>query len=223
MPHFSGFRSCDFDGIAGTSWRGREGLGGVLSNMLTRETGLRFQSWGVARWQQLHVACPKNYKYDDPWRVAKLFVDTYGKRDEELRYGLYLETAHKGSGKVSEHWRNFRDRLRRGSEMRKSLRSAMTDHNLSVIQYEDPECDHPGCLFECRDGRFFRLESGPRKEANFDDLVARIAELPGHKWVNFYILQSMEMSKAIKLKSHIAGVISNLFTALVPVYLKTIA
>jgi hypothetical protein len=72
MPEFSGFRSDDFDDLAGSRWRSRKTLGGVLSRHLRDQLGQPYQSWGVRRRLELHIAHADKYDFDDPFRFAKL-------------------------------------------------------------------------------------------------------------------------------------------------------
>lgn len=57
-PKFEGFSAADFGSLEGSSWRGRDALGGVLRDYLQAQTGVHFQSWAVRRRLEVHLARP---------------------------------------------------------------------------------------------------------------------------------------------------------------------
>ncbi|MEZ4715233.1 MAG: hypothetical protein R2851_03975 [Caldilineaceae bacterium] len=106
-PKFDGFSAADFGSLEGSSWRGRDALGGVLRDHLRTQTGVSFQSWAVRRRLELHLARPDKYDFDAPLPCAKLFVYTH----DDLAFGYYIETpSRQGGGQDSmdryRHWEN---------------------------------------------------------------------------------------------------------------------
>ena len=95
MPRFDGFQSHDFSGgIAGTTWRGRDSLGGVLAAALGNHAEAKqpFQSWGISRRPELFLAPVKHFhgeaNAEAGVKRCKLFVRA---EPSGLRYGLWLE------------------------------------------------------------------------------------------------------------------------------------
>ena len=96
MASFDGFTPNDFqDTIQGTSWRRRDGIGGVLASKLQENTDRPFRSWGVRRRTELFIAPPDHFR--GPLNAknglprCKLRVAT---SSSELLYGFYIEKGY---------------------------------------------------------------------------------------------------------------------------------
>src|SRR2546427_453664 len=132
MAHFSGFLDEDFETLAGSTWRARDALGGILSRALRAHLGSDSESWGVRRRRELHVAKRSQYDFFHPIPAAKLFVYSY----DELAYGLYIEaTGKRADDKTYVHWQKFRDRIQTDSALRKALAAAIAQHDLMFTDY----------------------------------------------------------------------------------------
>lgn len=220
MITFSGLRSEDFNGLAGSTWRSRKALGGLLSQQL----GPPYKSWGVRRRLELHLARELHYEFDHPYPYAKLFV--YSRN--ELAFGLYIETPEKTGNDVQEyiHWRNFRDRLQNNRAMREALMTAMENHNLVMTDYYQQESGGAlGCQFAFQNGRLQQWKPGSSdwQDVHVEHLIDRIAQLPEDKWVDLHIFDTIEKEQAIDMADKVVFPVLSVLRALVPVYEMTIS
>jgi hypothetical protein len=224
MPEFDGFQPEDFEALAGSTWRSRERLGGVLALALREQFGRPYQSWGVRRCLELHLAVEEDYDFDNPWPYAKLFVYTRG----ELAVGLYIETPAASNKylKYYVHWQHLRDRLKKDPAMQTALLSAIANHNLILSDYyHQDEAGALGFQSSFRAGRLhWRRPGDPGwREVAARDLFGRIAGLPEDRWVNLHIFATMEVQSAIRMGPGVVAPILTVLRALVPVYEMTIA
>lgn len=92
MAGLHGFRDSDFgQQIAGTTWCGRDSLGGWLAQTLRTQLQRPYQSWAVKRRLMLHLALEDAYDGSDPWPYAKLYAST---RCDTLKYGFWVKAPH---------------------------------------------------------------------------------------------------------------------------------
>jgi hypothetical protein len=219
MLAFSGFTPKDFGDMAGSTWRSRDTLGGLLSHQLGRP----YQSWGVRRRLELHLAREMHYDFYRPRLFAKLFVYT----QSDLAFGFYVEAPAKTQDDVHvyAHWRNFRDQLQENPAMREALMSAMEKHDLVMADYYRPETGGAlGCQFAFREGRLQQRE--PERpdwqDATVEQLVQRIARLPQDEWVDLHVYKTIEQEKAIEMGDAVVLAILSVLRDLVPVYEMTV-
>ena len=215
MLAFTGFKPEDFGDMAGSTWRSRDTLGGVLSQRL----GPPYQSWGVRRRLELHLARELHYDFYNPRLFAKLFVYT----DRDLAFGFYVETPARTQDDVHAyaHWRNFRDQLQDNAAMREALLSAMEKHSLVMADYYRPETGGAlGCQFAFREDRLQQQEPGRPdwQDVTVEQLVQRVAGLPQDEWVDLHIYDTIAQEKAIEMGDGVTFAILSVLRDLVPVY-----
>jgi len=221
MPDFSGFRHDDFGTLDGSSWRGRDALGGVLARALRPAIGPGCQSWGVRRRVELHIARKSVYNFDDARAVAKLFVYTH----DDLVFGFYVEaTGKREDDERFPHWRNFRDRIQDRSALRDALEGAVAKHDLTLTDYYR-SCDAPIGRFRSVRGT---VQAAPRGTDNWagsslPEFAGAIAGVSGAEWIDLHIFSRMDKTVAIGMGAEVVGRILSVLDDLVPVYLQTIA
>ena len=221
MIAFRGFRDEDFETLAGSTWRSRDALGGLLS----RRLGRPYRSWGVKRRLELHLARELHYDFNNPLPFAKLFVCSM---KSELAFGFYIETPAKTQSDVQEyvHWRNFRDRLQENPAMREALVSAMDGHSLVMRDYYQKKKTGGalGCQFAFRQGRLqqYKSDSPGWQDVEVEYLIQRIAQLPEDKLVVLHIFDTIKKEQAIEMGNGVVFSILSVLRALVPVYEMTI-
>jgi len=224
MPEFDGFRPEDFQDLAGSTWRGRGALGGRLAAAL-RGNGFPYQSWGVRRRPELHLARPDKYAFDDPYPCAKLFVYTRS----ELTFGFYIEcpaeTAPESEAARFVHWEYFREGLQSDEEMRMALLGPMTSYNLTVADYYRKAKGALGAEFRCLKGEF--QSRGPGDEAwrpaKVSTLLERIADLPRDQWVDLHVYATIDRHTAVKLGANVVSRILGVLLPLSRLYELTVA
>jgi len=221
---FGGFRREDFEGIAGTTWRGRDGFGGHVTQLLNRdEREDRFQSWALYGRQEIHIAYERDYKKREPIHSAKLFVYTSGER---LAYGMYVECDPDNAARWV-HWQKLRD----DPEAHERLRQLLRTTDLKVARFaeaeeEDERRNHdPVWGFRSNSGNLLykedaREDDRTERPVKFEDLVREIRDLPVTKWVDLHIFSEMEQGRAISLKGAVAKEVYKVLNALIPAYRK---
>jgi hypothetical protein len=226
MPEFAGFRPDDFGELAGSTWRSRKSLGGVLARTLRDQLGQPYESWGVRRRLELHLAYRHAYNFYDPFPWAKLFVYAYSK----LEFGFYIETPgledpRDDIGRYL-HWRNFRDRLQTSTALQTALLAAMTNHSLLMTDFYRTLADGAlGCQFRVSEGRMQRQDSrdSPWIDVSPASMFRRLSQLPEDKWVDLHICAAIGREKAIDMGPRVVGPILSVLRALAPVYDMTVS
>jgi len=85
---FSGLQESDFQhGTAGTSWRARTSLGGLLAQRLSSEAGRRFQSYAIYRRAEVHIAQPER-RHDESGLKLRDAKFVFQLDPEGARFGL---------------------------------------------------------------------------------------------------------------------------------------
>jgi hypothetical protein len=226
MAEFKGFSSEDFGTLEGSTWRGRDALGGVLSRALRPQVGADCQSWGVRRRLELHIARKSLYNFETPLGFAKLFVYTH---EEELAYGFYVESSGKRTedGKY-RHWKNFRDRILAPSPLRDAIHEATDRFDLILTDYyreHRGDDDRPVGRFEIKKSRFKSgLDPTSRPlDSLLPELAHAAASATGDMWIDFHIYASMSRNEAIRKGWRVVDAMLPVLDALAPVYLETIA
>lgn len=223
MPDFSGFRNDDFETLDGSSWRGRDALGGVLARALRPAMGPGCQSWGVRRRLELHIARKSLYDFDDPQRVAKLFVYTH----DELAFGFYVEATGKREEDARYiHWRNFRERIQSKSPLRDALEHAIAKHDLAFTDYyHRHDFGAPFGRFRSLKGMLQFAAHGTDKwtGSSLPEFARAVAALPGDKWVDLHIYARMDKEAAIDMGENVVEPILSVLDDFVPLYLETVA
>ena len=96
---FQGLKETDFqESTAGTSWRRRASLGGLLAHRLSSLCAQPFESLGVSRRNEVYVYQPNRYRQDKTLHAAKL---RFKVGPEGVRHGLYVE---KDSTPIDAGW-----------------------------------------------------------------------------------------------------------------------
>jgi len=238
MAAFAGFTDNDFKGIAGTTWRGRDALGGMLAADLRHSVGPDTRSWGVRRRPELHIARSSHYDFAEPRSYAKLFVYTWGNDCEdgdeedgdELAYGLFVEGKRDDDANYP-HWRNFRERLRTSDGLSAALFAAMEEHRLIVADYNQRynRYNRGGALgdqFRSHRGAFQSSPPGKPawRDCSREDMIDRLISMQGeHEWIDLHVFAQMDKAAAVKLGPEVVKPVLLVLESLVPVYRAMIA
>ena len=129
---FVGFTQADFAELAGSAWRGRHSLGGLLAGTLKSSLKRPYKSWGVKRRLELHLANENHYSSADPFPYPKLFV--YSK--ELLSFRFYIEAPldpTRPDAVKYTYWRAFRKQLQEDNDVLDLLLQTMDKHQLMLV------------------------------------------------------------------------------------------
>jgi hypothetical protein len=215
-----GFQPRDFDGIAGTTWRQRDGRTSLAPN-LVRALQYRHphvMSFGIQRSPELHLALTDRYRLgDEPesgWRAAKLVVYAKGPNADmptmprEVVAGLYVE---KGSLSEASRFGIVDDqswdwpwfiRALEDRHAQDELARALVRHDLRIGDYVggrfSPKGDRLGFVGRMEDGALtIRATDGTWIETGFEALAARLRALPIEDWHSFHIWRTWAAEEAI--------------------------
>jgi hypothetical protein len=213
---FQGLQDRDFQkGTAGTSWRARKSLGGLLAQQMSDTTPHHFQSYAIYRRAQVHIAQPDYYDTETKRQNAKF---AFGLDTKGARYGFYIE---KNNGAMDDtwHWPNFLSALDNDAKLRQEVDTAM--HRLELRWEIDVGADgglvaqvqasSGGLTWEWQD----RDES---EEISWPAFVKRLRDIETEKWCNLYLCTGTAKDEAIAAGIQLVDTVVKVYRALLPLY-----
>lgn len=212
---FDGLTEGDFKGgIAGTTWRSRERLGGLLYQGLSAAARRPFLSYPITRRPEVHIARPEHYcrSGHTGHRDAKFVFDL----DEHgARFGFYIE-KNAGTMDPTWHWPNLLAALRAGEALQEVALAAMRRLDLEYEVYVRSE---PPCTVRVAassDGLAWQREGGHVEIIGCGELVQRLAGLDEGTWSDFYLCARLGKAEAIAAGAGIAEKAVAVYRALLP-------
>ncbi len=204
---FEGFKESDFkDRASGTKWRGRNQLGGAVTQKLP-EGKYKFNSWAFANKPELHWLDTAHYKRKSGESRARFFarVDT-----ESLFCGFSIGQPAT-DGDSSRNWENFMDWS--GQE---NNAEALHTRALSLgLTIQDNSDFGSTPLIPVKDG--WQLGDEEKKHA-----IGKLAELIGKMaaggGLTLEVARRLEKKEVMAAGKDIAKVIAELFSQLMPLY-----
>lgn len=219
LREFIGFTPADFEELAGSRWRARNSMGGLLAKSLRTTLKRPYKSWGVRRRLELQIANENHYSSDDPYPFPKLFV--YSK--EKLAYGFYIEapldTTREDASKYM-YWRAFRKRLQNDQSLSETLLRIMEKHRLTLADYYRLDGGVFRGRFKVIDGSI-KFESGSTASVDGmskDEFIHRITEPNTTEWMDLHVFTEINKATALDLKGEVATPILSVLQDLAPVY-----
>lgn len=231
MPSFDGFQSNDFSGsIAGTKWRNRDSLAGVLALTLGNhaESKQRFQSWGIARQPELIFAPIKHFggeaSAEATRKRCKLLVKT---EPSGLRYGFWVEKgfdtlkAPKTAADVMDNswdWPRLAQLLQDPS--RRSGFLVLLRNSGFHLHFEIKEGQETSLstVLAQTDGTLTLATEGRTDPVEWNQICDLLTNAPGSSWVDFYLEKALSPAQAINRGSAIADDIVESFHQLMPIF-----
>lgn len=214
---FSGLGEQDFQGsTAGTTWRARTALGGLLAQNLSQAVNEAFQSYAVYGQTKVHIAIPECYhkSLKEGCRDAKFVFEL----DEEgALYGLYIE---KNSGPMDEawHWPNLLAALNENVGLQEGCLAAMRRLELQWEVYANPADELLACVVPGDEGLEWQPAEGEAAAIGWPELVQRLSEIDEGEWCNLYLCARMPKELAIAAGPGVAAPAVQVFRALLPLY-----
>ena len=216
---FVGFSPEDFEELAGSTWRSRSNLGGLLAKTLRTTLKRPYKSWGVKRRLELHIANENHYSFDDPFPFPKLFVYSKG----SLAFGFYIEAPLDPTREdLSKYvyWRAFRRRLQNDQSLSQELIKTMDTHQLTLADYYRGSEGVLRGIFTVRDGSI-NFESATASNVDGmskDEFIHRITEPDTTEWMDLHIFKEMDRETALERKGEVATPILSVLKDLAPIY-----
>ncbi len=213
---FQGLQDHDFQkGMAGTSWRARSSLGGLLAQRMSDTTRHFFQSYAIYRRAEVHVAQPTYYDTETKWRQAK-FV--FALNPKSAWYGFYIE---KNEGPMDDtwHWPNFLGALESEPKLRQEVELAM--RRLGLRWGVDVGADGgliaqvkalpTGLMWEWED----RAET---EDIQWPTFIQRLRDIGTEKWCDLYLCTSIVKDLSIAAGVRLVDTVTEVYRALLPLY-----
>ena len=214
---FRGLQDHDFqNGVGGTSWRARTGLGGLLAEHLSDRARRFFQSYAIYRRAEVHVAQPTHYDAKIKWQQVKFVfeLDPVG-----ATYGFYIE---KNDGPMDDtwDWPRFLAALRDQPELRQRVDEAARRLEL---RWEVYVWDDGGLIAKVPPNPSGWAWQGQQAEGEEEEmawpaLVQRLDAIATDKWCDLYLLTSMSKEDAIAAGTGLADAAARAYDALLPLY-----
>ena len=221
---FTGLVETDFkDDVAGTDWRRRPSLGGLVALQLSEATSQFFQSYGVSRRPSVHVYLPDYYDANDAIPFAKnmLRLSSGG-----AQYGFYVERAGSGHemGK-SWHWWPFLQAMK-NEQLLEQLEEAMGEHNLYwLLQVEEGAGTNWSVHREIKVQAGAPLlweENEAAEQIDWAEFLRRLHAVPAEQWLNVHLCAWMDKETAVAAGPDFAEQVSRVFRAVLPLYMATL-
>jgi hypothetical protein len=216
--HFDGLVVSDFkSSTAGTGWRKKSSLGGLLAHRLSLLTGQDFQSRPANRRPQVHVQTARSLKQDPPVNAAKftLWLSASG-----AYHGFYIE-KNDGAMDNAWDWTRFLPALVGSSDLWHSTAAAMAKHGLywhaDVIDRRQNVWE-PTRFELVADRLEAHAPDGTRAALDWPEFAAQLAALPADRWCDLYLLQHLTSPDAIRMEARIADHIAQIWRDLAPLY-----
>ncbi|MDY6837253.1 MAG: hypothetical protein SWH78_04680 [Thermodesulfobacteriota bacterium] len=206
---FEGFHENDFTGsVADTKWRTQKALGGTVITLLTSDDP-QVSSRAVFGTPEVHwtgVEGPRDPQGLD----AKLFVRL---DKENLYYGFHVERSDEES-QAEDDWHGFVEWLS-DEENESWLKEIAGKYDLCIQDTKEDERPFDGKI-TVADGCWCLKSGGDAK--NVASLGAFLKDLPPTASVDLQIAKTTGKDDTIARGGKIAGDISGLFDALMPLY-----
>jgi len=206
---FEGFDEGDFSGnVAGTTWRTQKALGGTVTTLLASD-GFQVNSWAVFGMPEVHWM-DVEHRRDQTGLQAKLFV----RLDKEcLCYGFRVERSDEES-QAKDDWHGFVEWLSDG-EHESWLKEIAGKYDLCVEDTKEDERPFDGQI-TVADGSWCLKSGGDAKKV--ESLAIFLKELSPTACVDLQIAKITGKDDTIARGDKIAGDISGLFDALMPLF-----
>jgi hypothetical protein len=213
---FSGLVGGDFqDGVGGTTWRRREGLGGLLAQRLSDVAAREFQSYTVYRRPEVHVASPSHYTQKEKWRQPKfdLALD-----EAKATYGFCIEKSDEPMDDTW-HWAKFLAALEGGPELCQRIEAAMSQHSLDWRVWLRMESELVACVGLSGTMLVWTpLPDGEPVEMTWQGFFERLRGIPENRWCDLYLAADLPKAEAISAGAGVADRIVAVYRALAPLY-----
>jgi len=217
---FDGFQDSDFQrGVAGTTWRNRQSLGGVLARRLTQHTSRNFLSWAVPRWPWVHIARPEHYRRKVAGAHADIRFEV--RLDEsQARFGLHIErgSATHMEGPVKWDWVLFLPVLSQNEAVQQAFRKAMTEGGIVLDVGRESDSGMLESQVLLHEGELVWAESDERIPVTWPDVAARLEAIDPDTWVGIAMGKQRPQDEVIERGAAIVDDITAVFLGLLPVY-----
>ena len=217
--NFHGLVDSDFGpSLAGTSWRRKEELGGLLAVYTSERTDDLYDSSPVARRSEVHIVKPQYYRAKEKRRAAKFL---FALSPADAFFGFYIEKSDKPMDETWD-WLRFADALETDTQLQAGVTVAMERLGLNWFYLMDDDEGVGKWCAVAEDGPIQLHGEGENNSVNWRAFVADLKALPADVWCNLYLGKSVEKAQAIDKGVGIANEAATVFAALAPLYIASI-
>lgn len=213
---FQGLQEHDFQrGVAGTSWRARTGLGGLLAQRMSDTTQYYFQSYAIYRRAEVHIAQPTYYDTSTRWREAKFVFDLDTQR---ARYGFYVE---KNDGPMDDtwDWLRFLTALESDMALQQEVATSMRQLKLHWEVHVWGEGGWIAQVKAAQEGLIWEWQNENKLEdISWPDFGNRLRAIDIVQWCSLRLCMCMDKARAIATGIHIVDSVTGVYRALLPLY-----
>lgn len=219
---FKGLLQTDFkNDIAGTDWRRRESLGGLVALQLSETSSQFFQSHAVSRRPAVHVYLPDHF---DPANGVPYAKYNLRLSPDDARFGFYIERPD-GTRNMdnSWHWWPFLQALETDDQLQKQLLTAMQVNDLNwLLQLEKGEGNNYKEWREIKVIEGQPLLWDEKEDIEWAEFVNRLRAFSSDLWLNIHLCKSTEKQVALAAGPQFADKVSAVFQSTLPLYLACI-
>lgn len=212
---FAGLAETDFkDNVAGTSYRSRKSLAGLIARRLSEAMNVDFLSTAIPRQPRFFIG-PPILSFRNQEERVKLPKFEVRLDSERLLYSFYIEKRNKEMDD-DWYWPNFLNLLS-DPAVEDQISAATAEHDLFwLLRLEDGLDDSGEPLSACHiPVRAF----GPGQPfTSYSAFVEHLHNLPTRQWCNLHIAGEMPKDKAIALGVKISDPITQTFKSLTPIF-----
>jgi hypothetical protein len=218
-PRFEGFVESDFEAKKrGIAWSSRKELGAVLAHELSQRMNVEFDHWIVPRKPGVHVARKEIYDQKTRDKNAAFFVTV---NEEGVRFGLRVAKPS-GKAKAEWPWSAFLAALVDDQKLRRALRAAMKEHELSIHVYAmERSYGQVGKIDLQTRGFLWQHETADQeatRRMNWNQLAEYLQTVAPDKRCAVHIRKHLPASNALKAGKGISSQIADVLESLVPIY-----
>ena len=213
---FQGLQETDFKkGVAGTCWRARTSLGGLLAQRMSDTTPYAFQSYAICRRAEVHIVRPECY-HKGPQEAKFLFrLDTEG-----ALYGFWVEKSGKEMDDTWD-WTRFFPKLEGDAALGRQVETAMLERNLYWrvdLEYEGEPVGR-ATVTAAQESLTWKWEDRATVEnMSWADFANELRAIEAEKWCDLYLCTHMDKDQAIAAGAHIVDEVIPVYQTLLPLY-----
>jgi hypothetical protein len=214
---FQGLKETDFqDGTAGTSWRRRASLGGLLAHRLSALVGQPFESLGVSRRNEVYVYQPHRYHKEATYNEAKLLF-TVGPNG--VHHGFYVEKGFDALD-VNWDWTQLLTLRTDNSPVSSGVLAAMQAHHLTwhLDFFSRDRSVARTRYIDLADDHLMLRDEHDVPPMTWNAFLDYLAALPVDQWCDLYLEQFIARTEAIRLSIRIADYVAPVWRDLTPLY-----
>ncbi len=219
---FRGLSESDFKSSpAGTHWRSRSSLGGLLANHLSARSGRKFDSHAVSRRSEVQVYEPHRFNTKAPLREAKFL---FALNEGGVLHGFYIE-KNDGPMDGTWDWTRFSAALARDPSLCTRTAAVLNEHDLHwwLEVGTPPTPTWIATVHAAPDGKaHWRSGNDAPETITWAEFAARVQALPAGDWCNLMVCQSLPRQQAVALRVGLADHVAKLWHALLPLYLASV-